>query len=254
MSLAPGKARLIPHSALAPTERVLYETHPSRWFYYPSVVFPTVLALAIEYLILTGLTNRVPSIPRVTAGLTWLTSHTSPYGYPALLLVFLGVAIATWWAWHWRGREWREFSYAVTDTRVIQSRAARWGGSDLQEIPLRQIRDVEVIRSPRAPAGRIGTLRVRSLSSAVLQPEQVENGYLLADRRNGSRLPPPQPGDGDVVSPLSDFALSHAGSGVEWWIGIPKAMYVERLIASQTRSVFHDDTPMPVMPTPPPGP
>ncbi len=255
MTLPPGKSRIISRAFLANKEHVLFETHPSRWFYFPDLVALSLIALLVEYSILTWLLPPLPAVPIVTGALSGHVSLSSAPWLWGLILVFLAVLVVAYVAWGRRIRQWSEFAYAVTDTRVIQQRKGKWvGGSDIQEIPLRQIRDVELIRNARAPSSGIGTLRVRSLSSVALEPERIEDGYLLGSGHNDPRAPVPQPGDGDVIDPRSDFALTRAGSGVEWWIGIPRSMHVERLIASQSRAVFHDDTPTPVVPTPPSGP
>jgi len=249
VSLPPGKARLIKHRFLAPQERVYLETHPSRWFYFADFAPFVIVVLLFYYVVASSFFSFLPAVPVATHLLvrpSGVSSLAWEYALGFTVFVLFLVAVG---GWSVRARRWSEFTYAVTDTRVIQQRRAKGRGLDIQEIPLRQVRDVEVIRTSRYGHG-IGTLRLRSLSYMAATNDEIVDGFKIEHPADGRAGAAGLPTRVDVIDPREPWAQQQQGAGVEWWIGVPNAIEIERLIASETRAVFHDDTPTPVVPTP----
>lgn len=240
----PGQSRLLQAGYLSPTERVLYETHPSKWFYFGWMSGYLVLVAVIDYLLAARYFTALP----VGAGLRSLldripsTHWIGPVGPYLLLVVVAGLLTLHWAVRWWRTTwEWWSDTYVVTDDRVIEQKNVVF--HDFQEIPIRQIRDVDVRQD--TVCSRLfgyGTLRLKSLGEVELA-DDVVNPAEASYARSGGRILPksafPPFHDKAMFDPRSEVAKS---SGVEWWVGVPNPIRIERAIEAAMRQVERIDT------------
>ncbi len=240
MTLPPGRSRLLRRHFLAPTERVLLEMHPSKWWYFPGpCLLGLLLVLPLDYLVLARLFGGLPALP-------WLSAHlaSAAASHPVDWTVGLGGAAllltAFWLGWLiYRTVQWAEQTYAVTDERIIQQTGLVL--HVIQDIPVRQIRDVNVYqRRLGAWLLRYGNLRFKSLSEVDAPDYLLRSDEMKAVSGQPSRQP-----DGRAL-PKSQFDLlermfdprdpTARASGVEWWVGVPDPFRIERTVEAATRS------------------
>jgi hypothetical protein len=241
----PGHSRLLRRHFLTPSERVLLETHPSKWFYFP---WPTVAAFVVLVLDYLALARAYPGLPQVPKVSHWLA--TLPYSAQVPWTIVIGgvaslltVCVALWIAY--RVYRWAGQTYAVTDDRIVEQKGIV--RHVIQEIPIRQIRDVDVYQKKlTARVLRYGTLRFKSLS-------EIDSPDYLVDSAGMRAVP----GPGAVKSRFD--LLEHTydpedelarASGVEWWVGVPNPFRIERTIEDLLRNAPTMGAPAP--PAPPP--
>jgi len=217
MPLPPGESRLLRRHFLASGEQVLLETHPSRWWYFfaPSAALPFLLFF--DYVVLTRVNTTLPQVPYLSS---WLAGLPRMDGYSATYLFgLIAVALTVFWILWDLGRTyaWASQTYAVTDDRIIQQTGLV--RHVIQEIPIRQIRDVDVFqRSLWARILRYGNLRFKSLSE--IDPPGVASEFSALE---------------NIFNPMHPLAKR---SGVEWWVGVPNPFLIERTVEGGTRAAF----------------
>ncbi len=233
MTLGPGESRLIRRHYLGLQERVLFEAHPSRWFYFVKPTFLAAITIAFVYLVVA---RSQPSLP--LSGVLAPTPNWSLGLWPQLLyaiavvLVLISVAVTGRSLWLWAGQ-----TYAVTDQRLIQQKGIV--RHVIQEIPLQQVRDVDVYQDSfwARVLFRVGTVRVKSLSEVDF-PDYVRRGLASSA----------VPTDGSLSLRTQFDQLEHIldpkhplarASGIEWWVGVPNPFRIEREIANATRALSH---------------
>lgn len=210
---------------LAPQERIILETHPSKWWYFFAVAVAAPFLWFADYVLLTRVYPPLPQVPTLSSWLQNLpASNIVPWalvlGTVAIFLAFVWIGWALWEAYLWAAQ-----TYAVTDERIVQQTGIV--RHNIQEIPLRQIRDVEVFQ-PRLAARllRYGTLRFKSLSEADPPADPSKPRVRDEFERN--------------LDPRTPRAR---GSGVEWWIGVPNPFRIERTVQTETRATVPPATP-----------
>lgn len=215
MPLPPGRSRLLRRHFLAPQEQVKLETHPSKWWYFWHPFLAALPLVLFDYLVIARADPSLPLSswlggPSFLAGTGW----THALETLAIILTFAWFVWVGWMFYLWVGQ-----TYAVTDERIIQQVGIV--RHDIQEIPIRQIRDVEVFQ-PKVVARilRYGTLRFKSLSEVEPPPQDPTK----------PRLRHPFETDLDPRTPLA------RRSGVEWWIGVPNPFRIERTVQVETRA------------------
>lgn len=254
----PGYSKYLRGGYIAPTERVRLETRPSRWFYffYPTLLL--VLSLTLAYASAAGIWAQLPRIP-------WLTTEIGRIPLLAGLpdwfhvLLYVGVllsVVSAFWLVFERVLRWPVWTYVVTDDRIIQ----QYGliRHDFQEIPLRQIRDVE-IRQDRFwdRVLGFGTIHFHSLSTpasgAPLAYDLIRDPRLYPSPRDGFterqkgrlrrilRLDPSEDPRHLIVNhpELKDLA------GAEWWGGVPNPLVIQREVELALRRGYGADTSAP---------
>ena len=215
MPLLPGHSRLLRRSFLSSDERVLLETHPSKWFYFPRVIVAALFLVFFDYLVLARVNS---GLPRVYVISSWFANLPYPGDIPWTLLLEGAATILTvaWALWaSWRFYRWVAQTYAVTDERIVQQTGIV--RHVIQEIPIRQIRDIDVFQNRlRARLLRYGNLRFKSLSE-IDSPKMASKFDELRD----------------IYNPEHRLAKL---SGVEWWVGVPNPFRIERTIDGATRA------------------
>jgi hypothetical protein len=218
---APGHSKLLRRHFLSPSEQVLLETHPSKWWYLPQVIVAAAFLAFFDYLVLAKIDSGLPQVALVSS---WLARLPYPSIIPWSLLlgslaILLTVAWAAWAAWKFY--RWASQTYAVTDERVVEQKGII--RHVIQEIPLRQIRDVDVFqKSLIARMFRYGNLRFKSLS--------------WIESPQGSRFDKLS----EVYDPENDEARE---SGVEWWVCVPNPFLIERTVEEATRATVGSGSP-----------
>lgn len=251
----PGHSKYLRRGYLAPTERVRFETHPSRWFYffYPSLLF--ILSIFLTYAAAAGIWTRLPRVPWVTDGIARLQHATGHLDWFGILFglgaLFLLGSIA--WITVRRTLVWPVWTYVITDDRMIQ----QYGliRHDFQEIPLRQVRDVVIRQDWFWDRVRgFGTIQFHSLSSpdeSGLEPpkyEIIRNPWLYPSPRdpNFSRW------QERVVTRILGHPippqLPRALAGVEWWGGVPAPLRIQREVELALRRGYGADSSVSVKP------
>ncbi|HTW55385.1 MAG TPA: PH domain-containing protein [Thermoplasmata archaeon] len=249
---APGRSRYLRSGYLAPTERVIYETHPSKWFYFWWLSCYLAVVVVIDYLVAARAVRALPLPGAVRATLDLLPTYhwvwlVGPY---SLLVVAAGLlslhCAIRWWRTSW---EWWSDTYVVTDDRVIEQKGVVL--HTFQEIPIRQIRDVDVHQETVwSRALGYGTVRLKSLGEMEMA-DSVLNPAEATYARSGGRILPksafPKVDDAAIFNPRSEVAKS---SGVEWWVGVPDPLRIERAIEQGIRAAERIDAPPPAAPPP----
>ena len=218
MSLAPGHSRLLRRHFLGLNERVIIETHPSKWWYFWAPGLAAAFLAVFDYLVATRVYSGLP-FSGWSAGLP----DPSLVPWTNLLLTFAIMLTAGWLlGFAWQFYLWAAQTYVVTDDRIVQQTGII--RHVVQEIPIRQIRDVDVFqRSLKARVFKYGNLRFKSLSeidspAAATKFERLQSIY----------------------NPEHELAKL---SGVEWWVGVPDPFKIERTIEDETRSLAHPSSP-----------
>lgn len=158
----PRAPRLVKAAFLADRERLVEETRASRLLYFPGPIAWTVVFLLLAYLTWAPAAG-LPSFSAFRSAVDQLASLAgADVGTTRLLitLVFLLVAaVGILWLMV-RFVRWTRTVYAITDRRVLVQRGIL--GRDLDEIPVAQIRAVEVVQNARQRLLGYGTVTVSS--------------------------------------------------------------------------------------------
>ena len=160
--------KLLKATYLADQESLLEETRATKLFYFPGPVLFTVVFGFLALVAAPAISSGIPTI--WSDGLKWLTlsnyaSSISTYlAYLWLVLFLLGLL--------WilvRYFRWITTVYAVTSRRVIVQRGIL--GKDFDEIPVNQVRGVDVHQTFGQRVLGYGTVRVSSEGGSRLGNE-----------------------------------------------------------------------------------
>lgn len=157
---SPAKSlpRLLKATYLADGEQLLRETRATRLYYFPGPVFWFILVLIFDYV---ALSVRYPSWPQL-GGLSSAFSKfptvggSSPGSYLVIIGLILTIIVLLWITI--RFLRWATNVYAVTTSRVILQRGIL--GRDFDEIPIAQVRGVDVHQSVGQRILRFGSVTV----------------------------------------------------------------------------------------------
>jgi hypothetical protein len=235
MAPKPGSSHLLRRGYLAPTEQVLFETRPSKWFYFPGPVAALIAFAFATYASATTLFSRLPTVPWVTS---WI-QHLVPASYAALpgprtilLIVLLAAALASVVWLLARLYLWVGESYVVTDDRVIEEKGIVRTVD--QEIPVHQIRNVHVFQdSWAARLLHYGTVQFKSLSQPDLPNETWVDAMIRSSGRPIPKSLLPNTEGLSIFDPRHRIARM---SGVEWWVGVPSPVRIERMVELALRA------------------
>jgi hypothetical protein len=131
---------------LADSEALLRETRATKLYFFPGPVFWLLVVLIIDYV---ALSVKYPSWPAVGGLTSWLATKfptvgsTGPGSYLLILGVLLTILVLLWLLI--RFVRWVATVYAVTSSRVIRQKGIF--GRDFDEIPIAQVRGVDVHQS-----------------------------------------------------------------------------------------------------------
>jgi len=170
MSTTPREMpKLLKATYLADQESLLQETRATKLFYFPGPVVWTLLFGFFTIVSAPALTSAFPTI--WSDGTKWLTlsNYLSSTGskYVALVWMVLFLFGILWIAV--RYLRWIRTVYAVTSRRVIIQRGIL--GKDFDEIPVNQVRGVDVHQSFGQRLLGYGTVRVSSEGGSRLGNE-----------------------------------------------------------------------------------
>jgi membrane protein YdbS with pleckstrin-like domain len=161
--------KLLKATYLGDTEYLLEETRATKLFYFPGPVVWTVLFGVLAFASAHAISSAVPNwFPWLYSGLTlsnYLSSPMPMYLAFFWLLLFL---IGLLWILI-RYFRWITTVYAVTNRRVIVQKGIL--GKDFDEIPVTQVRGVDVHQSFGQRILGYGTVRVSSEGGSRLGNE-----------------------------------------------------------------------------------
>ena len=161
--------KLLKATYLADSESLLQETRATKLFYFPGPVLFTLIFGVIALAVANQLTSHVPNwLPTVRTWLTlsnYVSSSLQTYlAYFWLLLFIIGLL--------WilvRYFRWIRTVYAVTSRRVIIQKGIF--SKDFDEIPVQQVRGVDVHQSFGQRILGYGTVRVSSEGGTTIGNE-----------------------------------------------------------------------------------
>jgi Bacterial PH domain len=143
---------------LADSETLLRETRATGLFFFPGPVISLLILLGLDYSALSA-TRSWPPFPGLTNAFGRIDSYSATaVTYLTYFFLFLTVIVLLWLLV--RYLRWISTVYAVTTQRVIiQSGIV---GRDFDEIPVQQVRGVDVKQSAGQRMLRYGTVWVSS--------------------------------------------------------------------------------------------
>lgn len=153
---AAGKLpKLLRSTYLADSESLLRETRATRLYYLPG---PTLFMILFSFLTYSDAANsfRLPSVPFVTSAFGKVNGFVGGRPYLLYFLLILLIIGILWFTV--RYLRWTSRVYAVTSHRVIVQSGIF--GRDFDEIPIPQVRGVDVHQSVGQRMLGYGTIRV----------------------------------------------------------------------------------------------
>ncbi|HKV89838.1 MAG TPA: PH domain-containing protein [Thermoplasmata archaeon] len=157
---SPSRAlpRYLKATYLADGELLLRETRATKLYYFPGPILWLLVALGFDYLAASvrypawppvpGLTSRFASLPAIAA--------KDPGSYLVIVSLLLTLVVVLWLLV--RFLRWISNVYAVTSSRVILQRGIF--GRDFDEIPIAQVRGVDVHQNVGQRILRYGSVQV----------------------------------------------------------------------------------------------
>lgn len=160
--------RLLRATYLADQESLLRETRATGLFYFPGPIVALIIFGILDYLA-AGVDGWVPAVGGITAALQKLPSLGSLDAGRWLFTFFiiLTLVVVLWLLI--RYLYWTSTVYAVTNTRVIVQRGIL--GRNFDEIPVQQVRGVDVHQSVGQRMLGYGTVKVSSEGGTQLGNE-----------------------------------------------------------------------------------
>ena len=149
--------RLLKVGYLADNESLLRETRATGLFYFPGPILALLIFGALSYSALAAEHTNYPAFPGLTSFWTSVGQHTSLHDI-VLLFVVIDLILLLWLLV--RYLMWIRTVFAVTTTRVIKQSGIL--GRDFDEIPIAQVRGVDVHQSFGQRILGYGTVRVSS--------------------------------------------------------------------------------------------
>jgi len=163
--------KLLRSAYLASTEGLLKETRATGLFYFPGPVFALFVVAVLDYSAFAAQYSWAP-LPGLTA---FWGNFPSVAGYsgPAFVVLLLGILTLIVLLWLLvRYLRWVSTVYAVTTHRVIVQKGIF--SRDFDEIPIPQVRGVDVHQSVGQRILGYGTVRVSSEGGSSLGNEDWE--------------------------------------------------------------------------------
>jgi membrane protein YdbS with pleckstrin-like domain len=155
--------RLLKATYLADQEYLLEETRASKLLYFPGPVLWTVVFLLLSYLSLATWRSGLPTVTAYSNAVGWLAGvvHLAKTTLGFYLGAFFALLVVVGLLWTAvRYVRWIRTVYAVTSRRVIVQRGIL--GRNFDEIPVTQVRGVDVHQTIRERILGYGTIRVSS--------------------------------------------------------------------------------------------
>jgi len=150
--------RLLKVGYLADQETLLRETRATALFYFPAPIFWLLVFGALTYSVSSAEHAGWPAVPGLTAFWSGTVEPHVGLHYIVLLFLIIDLLLLLWLLV--RYLLWIRTVYAVTSTRVI--RQSGIFGRDFDEIPIPQVRGVDVHQTFGQRILGYGTVRVSS--------------------------------------------------------------------------------------------
>lgn len=150
--------RFLKATYLADREFLLEETRGTALFYFPGPIFWLIVLLFLLYTATSARFSGLPAVPYLTSLFARAPSIAGYAGSTYVLLVFLVLTIIVLFWLLVRYLRWISIVYAVTTHRVILQKGIF--SKEFDEIPLAQVRGVDVRQSFFQRALGYGTVRV----------------------------------------------------------------------------------------------
>jgi hypothetical protein len=145
---------------LANGEEIRAETRVTKWHYFPGPIFALLVVGILDYATAAARYPGLPAFPGLTPFFAVLPSAGGWTG-ATFALAFLGIlTLGALLLVGLRYLEWTRTVYAVTTSRVIIQKGIF--SRDFEEIPIRQVRGIEVHQSFVRRILGFGTLRLSS--------------------------------------------------------------------------------------------
>jgi membrane protein YdbS with pleckstrin-like domain len=159
-STAPSVSRLLRGGYLANGEELRDETRGTKFYYFPGPLFALFVILVLDYAAVAANYRWLPAVPALTP----LFQALPPAGVwtgASFLLAFLSIlTLAVLLLLGVRYLRWTRTVYAVTSSRVIIQSGIF--SRDFEEIPITQVRGIDVHQTFVHRVLGYGTLRVSS--------------------------------------------------------------------------------------------
>ena len=237
MSRKPGNSAYLRRGYLAPSERVLFETHPSKWFWFPAPVAYLAVVGFATYASATSVYSRLPAVWGVSAFIERFlpSSHAGLPDPRVLLLIVCTVAMLAGVVWMFALiYDWVSDTYVLTDDRIIEQKGII--RTVQEDIPLNQIRDVLVDqRSWTSRLLRFGNVEFTSLSQLDITDITYESRPASTPRVPESEPPKAVSHHRYSLYRWNPRSQESRDSGVESWIGVPTPVRIERLVEQALR-------------------
>jgi Bacterial PH domain len=156
--------RLLKATYLADREVLLEETRATALFYLPGPIFWLIILGILDYSALAVRDSALPAFPYLT-NLFAMAPTISGYGPGTYLLtLFLVLTLIGFLRLAYRYLRWIRTVYAVTSHRVIIQKGIL--GRDFDEIPIPQVRGIDVHQTVFQRILHYGTVRISSEGGA----------------------------------------------------------------------------------------
>ncbi|MCI4327784.1 MAG: PH domain-containing protein [Thermoplasmata archaeon] len=167
---APPRTKYLREAYLANGEEIRAESRTTKFYYFPGPLLALLIVGLLDYAAAAAKYTWLPAMPGLTrffgalpAGGTW-TGATFALAF--LLLLTLGALILL----GLRYLEWTRTVYAVTSSRVIIQKGVF--SREFEEIPIRQVRGIEIHQTFLHRVLGYGTLRLSSEGGARIGNEK----------------------------------------------------------------------------------
>lgn len=158
--------RMLKAAYLANNEELLRETRSTGLFYFPGPILWLLIVLGFTYSVAAATYPSWPAFPGLTAA--WSAHLTSGQLHDLFLIAIVLVLAVILWLLV-RYLRWMSTVYAVTTSRVIVQSGIF--GRDFDEIPVGQVRGVDVHQTVGQRMLGYGTVRVSSEGGTKLGNE-----------------------------------------------------------------------------------
>ena len=161
--------KLLRATFLADSEGLLRETRATGLFYFPGPILWLIVTGGLLESAMAAKYSGWPSVPYLTS---WLSSGWPGDHISTIVLVFFALTLIVLLWLLYRYLKWTSTVYAVTTSRVIIQSGILGKGFD--EIPIPQVRGVDVHQSVGQRILGYGTVRVSSEGGSPLGNEDWE--------------------------------------------------------------------------------
>jgi membrane protein YdbS with pleckstrin-like domain len=157
---AAPQPRLLRSAYLANGEELRAETRATKLYYFPGPVFALIVILILDYAAAAARYAWLPAVPGLTPVFSAIPSGGSWSGATFALTFLLILTLAALLLIGVRYLRWIRTVYAVTSSRVIIQKGVF--SRDFEEIPITQVRGVDVHQTFLHRLLGFGTLRLSS--------------------------------------------------------------------------------------------